>query len=264
MSIRAGSVDGIERIDHGQRVTSAEDFDRWYAERVESPVADELVRRLLGLPPDLRSTSLLGGAGLDEVVAILDPRPDQVLLDLACGRGGYGLEIARRTGCRLIGVDFSAVAIEQARRGADADFRVGTMTATGLDMASVDAVLVVDAIQFAEPKLDALRECLRVLRPGGRLVLTTWEVLDPADERVPARLRQLNLASQLPEAGFADVSVIEKPEWQAMEKRFWEESLTLEAGDDLAIVSMQDEARRVLNAFDGRRRVLATAVAPQS
>ncbi|GGU50661.1 class I SAM-dependent methyltransferase [Lentzea flava] len=243
-------------------MTSAEHFDRWYAERVESPVADDLVRRVLGLPPGLQSTSLLGGAGLDEVVAILAPRPGQVLLDLACGRGGYGLEIARRTGCRLIGVDFSAVAIAQAHRRADADFRVGTMTGTGLDTASVDAVLVVDAIQFAEPALDALRECLRVLRPGGRLVLTTWEAIDPADERLPARMRQLNLASQLPEAGFADVSVVEKPEWQAMETRFWEESLTLDAGDDLAIQSMQEEARRVLNASDGRRRVLARATAP--
>nr|WP_233441876.1 hypothetical protein [Lentzea atacamensis] len=54
---------------------SAEDFDHWYADRVESPVADELVRRMLALPPDLQSTSLLSRPGLDEVVAILDPRP---------------------------------------------------------------------------------------------------------------------------------------------------------------------------------------------
>lgn len=37
-----------------------------------------------------------------------------MLLDLACGRGGYGLTIAARTGARLIGVDFSAEAIRQA------------------------------------------------------------------------------------------------------------------------------------------------------
>ncbi|MFG1641223.1 SAM-dependent methyltransferase [Amycolatopsis sp. NPDC049252] len=81
-------------------------------------MADELVRRVLGLPPDLQSTSLLSGAGLDEVVAALDLRAGQVLLDLAGGRGGYGLEIARRSGCRVTGVDFSAVATEQARHRA--------------------------------------------------------------------------------------------------------------------------------------------------
>jgi hypothetical protein len=47
-----------------------------------------------------------------------------------------------------------------------------------------------------------------------------------------------------------------------VEKRFWEESLTVDAGDDLAMQSMQEEARRVLKGFDLRRRVLANATAP--
>src|SRR5882757_4116157 len=94
---------------------SAAEFDRWYADRVESGVADELVQRVLGLPPELQSTSLLSWDALEEVVAALDVRGGQLLLDLACGRGGYGLEIARRSGGRVVGVDFSAVAIEQAQ-----------------------------------------------------------------------------------------------------------------------------------------------------
>jgi SAM-dependent methyltransferase len=224
-------------------------------------VADEFVERVLGLPAGLRSTSVLGGAGLDEVVEILDLSPGQVLLDLACGRGGYGREIARRTGCRLAGVDFSAVAIAQAR-DSGGDFRVGTMSATGLDATSVDAVLVVDAYQFAEPKLDALRECLRVLRPGGRLVITTWEPADATDERLPVRLRQIDLAAQLPAAGFVDAEVVGTPEWRALENTFWQESLALDAGDDLAVRSMPEEARRVPAVFHGRRRVLATVTAP--
>ncbi|WP_167978061.1 class I SAM-dependent methyltransferase [Lentzea indica] len=241
-------------------MTSAEDFDRWYADRGESPIADELVRRVLDLPADLESTSLLGGAGLAEVVTALDVRAGHVLLDLACGRGGYGLEIARRTGCRLVGVDFSAVAIAQARqRARDADFRVGTLTATGLHPRSVDAVLVVDAMQFAEPKPAAMKECFRVLRPGGRLVITCWEAVDPGDERLPARMREMDLAAQLPLAGFADVKVVEKPEWRAIERRMWEEALAVDAPGDPAMGSMREEARRVLPTFDGLRRVLATA-----
>ena len=250
--------------------TSAADFDSWYADRVESPVADELVRRVLDLPPDLQSTSLLGGRGLDEVVTVLDPRDGQVLLDLACGRGGYGLEIVRRTGVRVVGVDFSAVAIEQARLRARAlgladraEFHVGELAGTGLSAASVDAVLVVDSLQFAESKPDALRECRRVLVPGGRVVITCWEALDADDERLPARMRDLDLATQLPQAGFVDVEVVEKPAWRAVERMLWEEALGLEAGDDLAVQSMRDEAQRVLATFDNRRRVLATATAPR-
>jgi SAM-dependent methyltransferase len=243
-------------------VTSAEDFDRWYADRAASPVADELVRRTLGLPPGLESTSLLSGPGLDEVEAALGLGNGRVLLDLACGRGGYGLEIARRTGCRLVGVDFSSVAVEQATQRSGGDFRVGTLTATGLNASSVDAVLIVDALQFAESKPDALRECLRVLRPGGRLVVTCWQAVDPGDERVWRRIRELDLATQLPEAGFADVEVADRPEWRVAEKRMWEEALAVEDPDP-AMVSMRDEARSVLSSFDRKRRVLATAVKPR-
>lgn len=83
-----------------------------------------------------------------------------------------------------------------------------------------------------------------------------------ADERLPPRLRQLDLVRQLPLAGFADVDVAEKPAWRAVELELWQEALTIDAGDDLAMQSIQDEGRRVLATFDGLCRVLATATAP--
>jgi len=93
----------------------AEYFDGWYANMTTSPVKDEIQQRHLGLPPHLLSTSALGWEGVAEAVAALRLSAGDTLVDLACGRGGYGLEIAARTGARLIGVDFSAEAVRQAR-----------------------------------------------------------------------------------------------------------------------------------------------------
>ena len=146
----------------------AEYFDGWYADMTGSPVMDEIQQRHLGLPPHLLSTSLLGWDGIAEAAAALRLSPGGTLVDLACGRGGYGLEISARTGARLVGVDFSAEAVRQAREharrlGATAEFRIGDLAATGLGAGSADAVLCVDAIQFAPQPDAAYGEIARVL-----------------------------------------------------------------------------------------------------
>mgnify|MGYP003694001477 CR=1 FL=1 len=67
----------------------------------------------------------------------------------------------------------------------NASFRVGELTAAGLPDASVEAVLCSDAIQFLERATGyAYDEIRRVLKPGGRVVLTCWEPLDRNDERL--------------------------------------------------------------------------------
>ncbi len=242
---------------------SAEYFDGWYADMARSPAKDEMMRRHLGLPPGMLSSSLLTWDGIADVVAALRLAPGGVLLDLACGRGGYGLEIAARTRARLVGVDFSAEAVRQARvLGPEADFRTGDLVATGLEPGSVDAVVCVDAAQFAEPP-DALHaELRRILRPGGRVVLTCWEPIDAGDERLPARLRRMDLRAGLTAAGFADVVVAERPDWSACEKALWTEAAAVDPGEDLALRSLHDEGVLALRTFPLIRRVMATATAP--
>ena len=246
---------------------SPEYFDGWYADMAASPVKDEIMRRHLGLPPHLLSTSGLTGEGIAEVTAELRLQPGDVLLDLACGRGGYGLEIAARTGAGLIGVDFSVEALRQAREQArrlnqEARFEPGDLTATGLPAGSAGAVLCIDAIQFAEPPTDAYRELRRVLTPGGRAVLTCWEPCDRSDERVPARLRRVDLGAGLSAAGFADVEVRERPRWRACERAMWEAAVALDPRGDPALSSFRDEGVRSLETFTLLRRVMAAATAP--
>jgi SAM-dependent methyltransferase len=244
---------------------SAQYFDEWYANMAGGASRDDIQQRHLGLPPRLPSTSLLTWEGIGEVVDALHLRPGERLLDLACGRGGYGLEIAARTGAKLTGVDFAAAAIAQAtelarQSGADAEFHVGDLADTGLASGSVDALVCVDAIQF-KPIAASFDEMRRVLVPGGRLALTTWEALDPDDERVPERIRAVDTAAGLTAAGFVDVQVRERPQWRAAERAMWEEAAALDPGGDADLQSLHDEGVGVLGVFDLIRRVFATATA---
>jgi SAM-dependent methyltransferase len=245
---------------------SAEHYDQWYANMVDSPARDEIVRRHLGLPADLPSTSLLTWDAIADVTSALRLSPGQVLLDLACGRGGYGLEVMGRTGARLVGVDFSGEAVRQARAhaerlGREARFAVGGMTDTGLDTASVDAVMCVDAIQFAHPKQDAYREIRRVLSPGGRVVLTSWEAVDRNDDRLPERRRAVDLNADLAAAGFVEIDIVERPDWRVKELALWQEAAALDPGADPALGSLHDEALKVLEFPHLSRRVMASATA---
>ncbi|WP_433290394.1 class I SAM-dependent methyltransferase [Pseudonocardia sp. CA-142604] len=116
---------------------------------------------------------------LGQFVAGLRLGPGGTVVDLGCGRGGPGLWLARALSARLVGIDISPVAIELARSRApqfladdQASFHVAEFGSTGLEPATADAVVSVDALPFA-PDLDAaLREIHRILRVGGRLVFT--------------------------------------------------------------------------------------------
>jgi SAM-dependent methyltransferase len=247
---------------------SAEYFDDWYAGKAATPTAAEITNRLLGLPADL-SAGVVPADALPELLAGLRLRPGDTLLDLACGRAGYGLTVAQATGAALVGVDFSARALAEAREQAarlgvtGATFHVGELTASGLPDASADAVLCTDSIQFPDHPADAYREIRRVLKPGGRVVLTCWEPVTPGDERLSPRLRHVDLAAGLGDAGFTGIIVDDRPAWRDRERALWEAAAAIDPGDDPGLQSFHDEGVRSLDHFDLIHRVLATATAPR-
>ncbi|MFI5907540.1 class I SAM-dependent methyltransferase [Dactylosporangium sp. NPDC051541] len=242
-------------------------FDQWYADMTSSETRDALIAESLGVPADLRLPGVLTGEGLDELASTLRLGPDDLLLDIACGRGGYGIEIARRAKASLIGIDFSAVALDQARILAAErlpsrfSFQLGTLTETGLPTAVAEAIMCVDAVQFAAPPLTALLEFRRLLKPGGRLALTCWEPADPTDDRVPARIRAVNLQRDLTKAGFADVTSQDRPTWRQAERTLWQAAVASNV-DDPAMQSLKDEGKASLANFNLMHRVYATATAP--
>jgi ubiquinone/menaquinone biosynthesis C-methylase UbiE len=133
------------------------------------PAVAEIMNRHMGFPPGTRAGTVPAEA-IAELTIELRLRPGSTLLDLACGRGAYGLLVAKQAGTPLIGVDFSAQALTEAREqaarmGVNASFRTGELTATGLPDASVEAVLCTDAIQFPDEPAVAYDEIRRSSSP---------------------------------------------------------------------------------------------------
>jgi SAM-dependent methyltransferase len=100
------------------------------------------------------------------------------VLDVACGSGGPAVELARRTGAAVVGVDVNEhaveTAVELARRaglGSAARF-VQADAARPLPFGdgSFDAVVCIDAINHLPDRRAVLADWFRVLRPGGSLL----------------------------------------------------------------------------------------------
>ena len=159
----------------------------------------------------------------ERTVDLLHVKPGARLLDVGCGTGHDTRALAATAGPEgvAIGIDASAVMLKAARtRGGaylQADARSLPYEADAFDGARIDRVL-----QHVAGPEDAIRELVRVIRPGGRMV-----AIDPDQETLVADLpvvellrkvkdfrRDRNLCNgsigrQLPrlfrEAGLADV-----------------------------------------------------------
>lgn len=138
-----------------------------------------------------------GGAALtSELAAALAVGPGHVVCDVACGPGVSSIQLARETGCAVVGIDLSEESLLRARAAAagaavehSVSFLHGDAEALPLPDGGMDGSLCECALCTFPDKPAAARELARILAPGARLALSDVTAV-PA--RLPRALRGLD------------------------------------------------------------------------
>jgi SAM-dependent methyltransferase len=130
------------------------------------------------------------------------------VLDVACGTGVLARAAAERAtpGGSVVGLDPNPGMLAIAAELAPAvEWRQGAAESLPFPDASFDAVVSQFGLMFFSDRRTALREMLRVLRPGGRLAVAVWDSLD----HTPAYAAEVALLERV--AGRAAADALRAP-----------------------------------------------------
>jgi len=145
-------------------------------------------------------TKHLGGVGAtEELIELCHIGTGKYVLDVGCGAGVTPCFIAKRYGCRVVGVDISEGMIERSKERAQregvadvdnehprVEFRVADAQDLPFEDDLFDAVITESVTSFPEDKQRAVTEYVRVTKPGGYVGLneSVWLKVPPPPEVV--------------------------------------------------------------------------------
>ncbi len=169
------------------------------------------------------------GLGCGNPVALASLREGEVVLDLGSGAGFDCFLAANQVGKtgRVIGVDMTPEMIERARKNAqqgdyeNVEFRLGELENLPVADRSVDAVISNCVINLVPDKGRVFRETFRVLKPGGRLMVSDIVLLRELPDSIKASAaayvgciagasRKEKYLRAIQAAGFEEVMVVEE------------------------------------------------------
>jgi ubiquinone/menaquinone biosynthesis C-methylase UbiE len=167
------------------------------------------------------------GMGCGNPTSLATLKPGETVLDLGSGAGIDVFLAAGKVGSegKVIGVDMTKEMVEKARENArkgnytNVEFRLGEIENLPLDDSSVDVIISNCVINLSPDKLKTFKEVYRVLRPGGRIlvsdIVTDGELPDHIRNDpdawaacVAGALPREKYLSTIKEAGFGRIRVL--------------------------------------------------------
>lgn len=149
-------------------------YQHYYPAAQASKAHSQLCERVFGM--DLTQDGQADMDSVNDLIANLEIRDGDKVLDLGCGAGGIAEYLSDTTGARVTGLDYAATAIESAtNRTSDKRDRLvfvqGDMNALDFADNSFDKIISLDTIYWVADIDAALASIVRLLRTGGRLAI---------------------------------------------------------------------------------------------
>ncbi len=201
------------------------------------------------------------GLGCGNPLAHAEVRPGETVLDLGSGAGIDCFLAAREAGPegRVIGVDMTPSMVDRARDAArkhdyrNVEFRLGEIEHLPVPDGSVDLVISNCVVNLSPEKEQVFREALRVLKPGGRMVVSDLVWTRPMPEVIRSSVDALvgcvggaslkqDYLDFIWRAGFESVDVVEETRYDAGLEAFAGRSAERDAFD--AVRSVKVRARK--------------------
>ena len=117
------------------------------------------------------------------LVERIEADPNATVLDVACGTAAVSIELVRRYGCRVVGVDQSAEMLAAGRERIDAaglgeriDLEQGRAEHLPFEDASFEALTFTYLLRYVDDPAATMKELARVVRPGGRIAMLDFFV----------------------------------------------------------------------------------------
>jgi len=174
------------------------------------------------------------GLGCGNPTALAGLKPGETVLDLGSGAGIDCFLAARKVGLsgRVIGVDMTPEMLDRARENArksglsNVEFRLGEIESLPVADGAVDVIISNCVINLSTDKPRVFREAFRVLRPGGRLMVSDLALKKPLPEEIRTSVEAYvaciagamvkdDYLGAIRGAGFTDVEVVSEKTFPA-------------------------------------------------
>jgi SAM-dependent methyltransferase len=137
-----------------------------------------------------------GHVSTEQLFQLAEIKPTDHVLEVGCGVGATAIELVQRFGCEVTAVDHSRLMLQKAEELTRAAGLLDRIHYQEADMCGLPYeddtfdVVVIEAVTMFCPRMKAIGECNRVLKPGGQLLDQEFAWLKAPNERALEILRQ--------------------------------------------------------------------------